>query len=242
MSAIWIFYGVAAIAALVGFYLGWRTLKGIRQPAERGDVLLQWQEMSMPFWQQDKAEAFFLFVHMATLLLLAALMLVAVSDRQFAVVDVTFLPIILFPLAFVFFSIGIALSFPIAGRLVPEPWVTLTPQGIVRGQWTSAWSWFSHFEADGARNIVRIYSRRSPALTCYPWQLPNPDIYQQAVSILGRYLPGYPPLQTLPWHKTRAGFVALTLLCTVPFLLVALLLYMAVDPGYGYTFLWPWAL
>jgi hypothetical protein len=223
MSAIWWIYGIAAIAGVVGFYLGWNAIKRIRRPAERGDILLQWEETPMPFWLQDTVEAFSVVVNMSTILLLTLLLLVVVINEKFAAVDFPSVLMVLLPVAFVFFTAGTAFSFPFAGRLIRGPWVNFTPEGIIRGQWSSAWVWFSHFDIDSARGIVRIYSRRSPALTCYPWQFHDPDLYRQALSILGRYLPGYSPVQTLPWHKTRAGFVALTLLCTLPFLLVGLM-------------------
>lgn len=222
--AFWI-YAETVIAMAVGFYFGLNTLRRVRKPSKHSGALLQWEETPIAWRLQDSAEAFFVVIHMSTILILTVLTVLSVTRDASLTASTSLLPLVLPAVGFAAFSAGIVSSFPLAEKFIRGPQILISAEGIIRGQWVAKWEFFSHFETDAAHRIIRTYSNRRPQLTCYTWQFNDLQMYQYALSLLGQYLPSYAPVRPLSWLQTRAGFIALTLFCTVPFLLAGFLVF-----------------
>jgi hypothetical protein len=248
----WLRYGIALIGAIIGFVLGWRIIKRERKPSACDDVLLCWDEEPVSAWRQDWTIASFITLHSVSIIILAILFLLDPTWREgnqtLFLLDAT--PFMfaaerskfhqtLYILAtcgvgLVWYICGNLLAFPLVRRWIRPIHLGIMSNGVVSGPHLWEWSYFSHFYVFPRTHFIRFYSNRTPELACMAWQPPDVNVFNQAVALLGQYLPTRPSRPMVSWYRRRSVLIGVLLLAiTIPFVGMGLLIYT-------FAFTWGW--
>ena len=146
----WRIFGVILITTVVGFGLGWRSIKRNRMPFTAEDDLLHWTERSVPAWKQDWTSALFLTLHSLSVIGLGILFLLDVIQAEgkyglFPSDDVTpydFEPllswVVIAALGLVWFLCGSLLAYPFATRLIQPISMSIVSDAFSRMEKRSA--------------------------------------------------------------------------------------------------------
>jgi hypothetical protein len=104
---------------------------------------------------------------------------------------------------FAAFLAGVAVSYTLL-RTRFERRYAILDTGIIADDSFYPWGSFSWFEANSYTGIVRTYSHSGPSIRINALPVPEPAIFQQAVSLLEKHLPTTPPVGSIPWYRQRA--------------------------------------
>lgn len=246
----WRFFAAPAGLAL-GFGLGWRAIKRGRRLADCSGSLLHWAEQPASAWRENWAGALFITLHDAGILVVGLLFLLdrtwRTGSHKLFLLDATpYMPsavraefqqdlfgVVIVGLGLVAALCGSLLAFPFATRWIRPISVCMFPEGLVRGPYLWPWSAYSYFSTDPGRHLIRFYPPQARQMACMTWQPAEQDIYDQAVAIIGQYLPQTSPEDPVRWPLRRPVFLALGLGLVVPYLACALWLYVSAFP-------WAW--
>jgi hypothetical protein len=239
---------VAPLGLIIGFGLGWRTLKRGRRPADCSGALLHWTERPMPAWRENWVGALFITLHGAGILLVGLLFLLdptwRTGSHKLFLLDATpFMPsavraefqqdlygVVILGLGVVAFLCGILLAFPVAARWVRPISMCIFPEGLVRGPYLWPWSSYSYFSTDPDRHFIRFYPPQAREMASMAWQPAEKEVYDEAVALLCQYLPQTPPKDPVPWPLRWPVFLSLGLAFVVPYVACALWLYLNAFP------------
>ena len=213
----------AVLFLAIGFAVGWIDLRRGRKPIDQGSPLERWSETTVPTWKQDPVTAAYITIHSAAILYIAALFIADIlRDNQSQILSIFAAG----GMAYVAFTVGLLLSFPIAAaRTQPVP-MTILPDGVAHGQIFSPWRVFSHFQPDAATQIIRLFSGRAPELARVSWQPPTREQFERVTVLLGKFLSQSPPPGEIPIHRRWFGLLGALGIGTIPFVLLASLAYL----------------
>lgn len=231
---------VAPLGLAIGFGLGWRSIRRGRRPADCSGALLHWDEKPASAWRENWAGALFITLHGASILLVGVLFLFdptwRTGNHRLFLIDATpYMPsiaraefqqdvygVVIAGLGVVAVLCGTLLAFPFATRLIRPISVCIFPEGLVRGPYLWPWTRYSYFSTDPGRHLIWFYPPRARQMANMTWQPAEQDIYDQAIAIIGQYLPQTPPEGPVPWLLRWPVFLGLGLGFIVPYSACAL--------------------
>jgi hypothetical protein len=182
----------AVSGALVGAGFTLATVRGLRRRALTDGPpdphAVSWTAPPLPIRQRGAVQAGFIAAHSLSTVALAGL---ALWDRARAGVGGALSPFALpsVALTWVWLLAGCALAYPLLSRHAGPVAVEVSSDGVAHGQFRGGWQEFSHFAADPATRVVRLYSPVLPGVPRGVWQPPSDDLYRAAVAILRGALP-----------------------------------------------------
>jgi len=201
---------------LLGLALaGWSIRRG-RRAYPHDTSVLHWHERVVSAWRQDATGALFIGIHAGTVVALGLLAAMHALQRAAEPPPPAGAPVYLL----LGVLAGAVLGFPLASRIGPPMPMALYPDGVVRGRFVSDWSGYSHFVADPASGLIRLYSPRVPAIARVAWRPPTDELFREVVAFLVRYLPAAPAAPR-SWYRARGTFLAFGAAITMGPLLAA---------------------
>ena len=218
----WWFYGIIAVAASIGFLQGFATIRRNRRPSGYEGASLSWVETPVAPWHQDGSVALFLVLHSSTVLLLATLGLLTLRQH---VQDGSLSLGRGISVGVVAWIAGGILAFPVAFRFAPPFPMSLFSNAVVRGQYVSEWTYFSHFVAQPSTRLIWLYAAKTPDIVSVAWHPPSPELFSAVVAFLEQYLPSQKPPSHPDWYRRRSVFILATLLITIPAVVVGIVAY-----------------
>lgn len=239
---------VAPLGLIIGFGLGWRTIKRGRRPADCSGALLRWIEQPVSAWRENWPGALFITLHGAGILLVGVLFLLdptwhTGSHRLFLIDATPFMPtaaraefqqdlfgVVILGLGLVAVLCGSLLAVPIATRWTRPISVCIFPEGLVRGPYLWSWSRYSYFSTHPAHHLIHFYPPQARQMASMTVQPPDADVHDQAVALLSQYLPQTPPQALVPWWLRRPVFLSLSLVLVVPYGAFGLWIYLQALP------------
>ena len=173
----------AVICLILGFVIGWRTIRKQRLPFEAGNAILSWKENPAPTFQQDRLVGVCIVFHACAIIALSLLLIISVNRaapspfslefhsptevwlrRIMAVEDLGLKSISMVAAALAAgiggFTLGVIASFPFVGWFVRPILVHIVPDGLIYGSFYTPWQDFSRWAEEAKRRIIRMYAKK----------------------------------------------------------------------------------
>jgi hypothetical protein len=249
---------VAIVCLILGFVIGWRTIRKHRLPFEPGNAILSWKENPAPTFQQDRLAGACIVFHACAIIVLSVLLIISVNRaapspfslefhsptevwlrRIVAVEDLGLKSISMVAAVLAAgiggFTLGVIVSFPFVRWFVRPILVHIVPDGLIYGNFYTPWQDISRWGEEAKRRIIRMYAKKPAGALIIVLHPPNDALFKEVEEKIRSIL----PLSENGLYKRSPRQRMVTAL--VFFLGTSFLLAIAFW-AYGYRAEWVWFL
>ncbi len=203
---------VAIVCLILGFVIGWRTIRKHRLPFEAGNAILSWKENPAPTFQQDVLAGICILFHACAIILVSLLLIYSINQtapspfslqynspaeefirKVIAEGDPGMKGISMFAAllgaGIGAYILGVIVSFPFVRWFVRPVLIHITPDGLIDGNTFTSWQDVGRWAVDAKRRIIRMYAKKPAGALIIVLQPANEALFKEVEGKIRSILP-----------------------------------------------------